>query len=106
MKDKKVIILIVVALILIISVLIIVKNKKQSNQHTKAISEVQYDNENGVYYIKNEITGEIIANSTDESGLQMYIDNPDYNPNPLQSYSDIEEQKKRMLIKKVFNYEN
>ena len=91
MKDKKVITLIIIALILLISVLVIERNKKQSNQLTKAISEVQYDNENGVYYIKNEITGEIIANSTDESGLQMYIDNPDYNPNPLQSYSDIEE---------------
>ena len=91
MKDKKVIILIVIALILIISVLVIGRNKKQNNQPKNAINEVQYDNENGVYYIKNEITGEIIANSTDESGLQMYIDNPDYNPNPLQSYSDIEE---------------
>ena len=29
------------------------------------------------------ITGEIIANSIDESGLQMYIDNPDYNPSGL-----------------------
>ena len=91
MKDKKVIILIVVALILIISVLTIVRNKTQNNQPANTISEIQYDDENGVYYIKNEITGEIIANSTDESGLQMYIDNPDYNPNPLQSYSDIEE---------------
>ena len=91
MKDKKVIILIVIALILIISVLTIVRNKTQNNQPANTISEIQYDNENGVYYIKNEITGEIIANSTDESGLQMYIDNPDYNPNPLQSYSDIEE---------------
>ena len=92
MKDKKVIILIVIALILIISVLVIVKNKKQNNQPTNAISEVQYDEENGVYYIKNEITGEIIANSTDESGLQMYIDNPDYNPNPLFTYSDTIEE--------------
>lgn len=91
MKDKKVIVLITIVLILTISVLVIVKNKKQNNQPTNAISEVQYDNENGVYYIKNEVTGEIIANSIDESGLQMYIDNPDYNPNPLQSYSDIEE---------------
>ena len=91
MKDKKVIILIIIVLILTISVLVIVKNKKQNNQPTNAISEVQYDNENGVYYIKNEVTGEIIANIIDESGLQMYIDNPDYNPNPLQSYSDIEE---------------
>ena len=92
MKDKKVIILIVIALMLIISVLIIVKNKEQNNQPTNAISEVQYDDENGVYYIKNEITGEIIANSTDESGLQMYIDNPDYNPNPLQSYFSTAEE--------------
>ena len=91
MKDKKVIVLITIVLILTISVLVIVKNKKQNNQPTNAISEVQYDNENGVYYIKNEVTGAIIANSIDESGLQMYIDNPDYNPNPLQSYSDIEE---------------
>ena len=92
MKDKKVMILIVIALILIISVLVIVRNKKQNNQPTKAISEVQFDNENGVYYIKNEITGEIIANSTDESGLQMYIDNPDYNPNPLETYSSTTEE--------------
>ena len=92
MKDKKIIILIVIALILTISVLVIVKNKKENNQPTNSISEVQYDNENGVYYIKNEITGEIIANSTDESGLQMYIDNPDYNPNPLQSHSSTAEE--------------
>lgn len=91
MKDKKVIILIVIALILIISVLTIVRNKTQNNQPANTISEIQYDDENGVYYIKNEITGEIIANSIDESGLQMYIDNPDYNPNPLQSYSDKKE---------------
>ena len=76
---------------MIISVLVIVKSEKQNNQSTNTISEVQYNDENGVYYIKNEITGEIITNSTDESGLQMYIDNPDYNPNPLQSYSNIEE---------------
>ena len=92
MKDKKIIILIVIALMLIISVLVIVRNKKQNNQPINAISEVQYDNENGVYYIRNEVTGEIIANSTDESGLQMYIDNPDYNPNPLQSYSSTAEE--------------
>lgn len=92
MKDRKVIILIAIILILIISVLVIVKNKKQNDQSTNTISEVQYDNENGVYYIKNEITGEIIANSTDESGLQIYIDNPEYNPNPLGTYSSITEE--------------
>ena len=70
-------------LILIISVLLISKNKKTNNQSINTISEVQYDNTNDIYYIKNEITGEIIANSIDEGGLQMYIDNPDYNPNPI-----------------------
>lgn len=74
------------ALILIISVLLISKNKKTNNQLINTISEVQYDNTNDIYYIKNEVTGEIIANSTDEGGLQMYIDNPDYNPNPLERY--------------------
>ena len=89
MKDKKVIILIAIIVILIVTVLIIVKNKERNTQPINAISEVQYDDENGVYYIKNEITGEIIANSTEESGLQMYIDNPDYNPNPLEIYSNV-----------------
>lgn len=92
MKDKKVKILIAMALILIISVLLISKNKKTNNQSINKISEVQYDNTNDIYYIKNEVTGEIIANSTDEGGLQMYIDNPDYNPNPLQSYSSVAEE--------------
>lgn len=92
MKDKKVIILITMTLILIISVLLISKNKKTNNQSINTISEVQYDNTNDIYYIKNEVTGEIIANSTDEGGLQMYIDNPDYNPNPLQSYSSVAEE--------------
>ena len=92
MKDKKVIILITMTLILIISVLLISKNKKTNNQSINTISEVQYDNTNDIYYIKNEVTGEIIANSTDEGGLQMYIDNPDYDPNPLQSYSSVAEE--------------
>ena len=73
---------------MIISVLTIVRNKTQNNQPANTISEIQYDDENGVYYIKNEITGEIIANSIDESGFQMYIDNPDYNPNPLETFSN------------------
>lgn len=86
MKDKKAIILIAIILILIIAVLVIVKNKKQNNQSINPVSEVQYDNTNDIYYIRNEVTGEIIANSTDEGGLQIYIDNPNYNPNPLEKY--------------------
>lgn len=32
---------------------------------------------------KNEITNEIIASGEDEASLQIYRDNPDYNPNPF-----------------------
>ena len=69
--------------ILIILLLIFVRNQKQNKQIISTENNIQYDNENGIYYIKNEVTGEIIANSIDETGLQIYIDNPDYNPNPI-----------------------
>ena len=83
MKEKRIKILSLIVLILIILLLIFVKNQKQNKQITSTENNIQYDNENGIYYIKNEVTGEIIANSIDETGLQIYIDNPDYNPNPI-----------------------
>lgn len=83
MKEKRIKILSLIVLILIILLLIFVKNQRQNKQMTSTENNIQYDNENGIYYIKNEVTGEIIANSIDETGLQIYIDNPDYNPNPI-----------------------
>lgn len=83
MKEKRTKILIIIVIILIILLLIFVKNQRQNKQITNTENNIQYDNENGIYYIKNEVTGEIIANSIDETGLQIYIDNPDYNPNPI-----------------------
>lgn len=83
MKEKRIKILSLIVLILIILLLIFVKNQRQNKQITSTENNIQYDNENGIYYIKNEVTGEIIANSIDETGLQIYIDNPDYNPNPI-----------------------
>lgn len=83
MKEKRTKILIIIVIILIILLLIFVKNQRQNKQITSTENNIQYDNENGIYYIKNEVTGEIIANSIDETGLQIYIDNPDYNPNPI-----------------------
>ena len=83
MKEKRTKILIIIVIILIILLLIFVRNQKQNKQIISTENNIQYDNENGIYYIKNEVTGEIIANSIDETGLQIYIDNPDYNPNPI-----------------------
>ena len=83
MKEKRIKILSLIVLILIILLLIFVKNQKQNKQITSTENNIQYDNENGIYYIKNEVTGEVIANSIDETGLQIYIDNPNYNPNPI-----------------------
>ena len=83
MKEKRTKILIIIVIILIILLLIFVKNQRQNKQITNTENNIQYDNENGIYYIKNEVTGEIIANSIDETGLQIYIDNPGYNPNPI-----------------------
>lgn len=83
MKDKKIIFLIVFAILLIIAVVTINKTKKNNVQTNNAISDIKYNEETGEYYIKNEITNEIIASGEDEASLQIYIDNPDYNPNPF-----------------------
>lgn len=45
----------------------------------------EYDEKTGLYYVKNESTGEILYASYDEDDamLDFYKNNPDYNPNPL-----------------------
>ena len=45
----------------------------------------EYDEGTGLYYVKNESTGEILYASYDEDDamLDFYKNNPDYNPNPL-----------------------
>ncbi len=83
MKDKKIIFLIVFAIVLIIAVVTINKTKKNNVQTNNAISDIKYNEETGEYYIKNEITNEIIASGEDEASLQIYRDNPDYNQNPF-----------------------
>lgn len=51
------------------------------------LAEVKYDEETGLYYIRNDQTGEIIAASYDEIDLDFYKTHPDYNPNPLATKS-------------------
>ena len=82
MKDKKIIYVFLIIVILIIGI-VVVNIRKNKNQENTTQTGIQYSEETGEYYILDEATNEIKASSTDESGLQIYIDNPDYNPNPL-----------------------
>jgi hypothetical protein len=64
------------------------KNVNESLLDNDTINlETSYDSETGLYYIQDEATGEIISASTNEDDLDFYIENPDYNPNPLSSRS-------------------
>ena len=88
MKDRKIIYILLIAVILIIGIIIVVNIRKNKNQENMVQTGIQYNEETGEYYILDEATNEIKASSTDESGLQIYIDNPDYNPNPLLDSSE------------------
>ena len=82
MKNKKIIYILLIIVLVIVSIVAskFIRNKKQENMVQTGI---QYNEETGEYYILDEATNEIKASSTEESGLQIYVDNPDYNPNPL-----------------------
>lgn len=43
---------------------------------------IQYDEVTKLYYIRDEVTQEIISASYNESDLDLYKEHPDYNPNP------------------------
>ena len=70
------------------------KNKRMKSQDLDGesskiltLNDVQYDEESDIYYLEDEETGEIIGASKYKEDLQFYIDNPDYNPNPLNQRS-------------------
>ena len=83
MKNRKIIYILFIVVILIIGIIIVVNIRKNKNQENMVQTGIQYNEETGEYYILDETTNEIKASSTDESSLQIYVDNPDYNPNPL-----------------------
>ena len=83
MKDRKIIYILLIVVVLIIGIVVVVNIRKNKNQENTIQTGIQYNEETGEYYILDEATNEIKASSTDESDLQIYVDNPDYNPNPL-----------------------
>lgn len=82
MKDKKIYIIIFVLLIIILSI-ILINNKKNTNKNNETLINTNYNFETGNYYIINSVTNEVITEVKDEGEIQKYIDNPDYNPNPV-----------------------
>ncbi len=106
-KYKISIITFVVVLIIIIAVVLKFKNddrQTHENPTNIKLTEIKYDEETGLYYIRDNNTEEIIYASDDENDpeLQFYKENPDYNPNPLLpkstdlssfiNYSDVKEE--------------
>ena len=83
MQNRKIIYILLIVVILIIGIVAVVNIRKNKNKGNTIQTGIQYNEETGEYYILDEATNEIKASSTDESGLQIYVDNPDYNPNPL-----------------------
>ena len=83
MKNRKIIYILFIVVILIIGIIIVVNIRRNKNQENMVQTGIQYNEETGEYYILDETTNEIKASSTDESSLQIYVDNPDYNPNPF-----------------------
>ena len=83
MKDKKIIYILLIIAILVVGIIVIVNIRNNTKNEGNTQTGIQYNEETGEYYILDEATNEIKASSTDESGLQIYVDNPDYNPNPL-----------------------
>lgn len=84
--DKKRIILVGLIIVFIIGAYFVIRiiEKNEIEASTETSSIVSYDESTKLYYIKNEVTGEIISASQNEDELDFYKDNPEYNPNPLQ----------------------
>jgi len=92
MVNKKKILIIVFIAIIVIAIIVIFVNRNKNEKievsvqsPSVIISDKEYDEETGLYYIKDEKTGEIIYASYDENDpdFEFYKEHPDYNPNPL-----------------------
>lgn len=103
MKDRKIIYILLIVVVLIIGIVVVVNIRKNKNQENMVQTGIQYNEETGEYYILDENTNEIKASSTDESGLQIYIDNPDYNPNPLLDSSEEGQEENAEEYKGVYD---
>lgn len=83
--EKRKYIFCIIVIILIISILIYIKNvnikEKNEIDNTVKIDEIKEDKEKYNVYDKN--TNELIIENISKDQIQLYKDNPDYNPSGL-----------------------
>lgn len=79
--NKKIIILIITVLFSIIIISLLLSSKDDVKEEN--IYREETNLETGNYYLINTVTNEIIIETEDKANLQKFIDNPDYNPDPI-----------------------
>lgn len=85
MDNKNLLIIISIVIIAIITLLIFIPKNKNGDNIGNVESQIDFDEETRLYYIKDNNTNEIIYATQDENDpeLQFYLEHPDYNPTPL-----------------------
>lgn len=79
MKNKKIILFIIIAIAIVIIFLFIRNRNKDIKVENNVQTEITYNESEGMYEIRDE-NNEVISNSVDRATLQIYIDDPNYNP--------------------------
>lgn len=79
MKNKKIILFIIIAIVIVIIFLFIRNRNKDNKVENNIQTEITYNESEGMYEIRDE-NNEVISNSVDRATLQIYIDDPNYNP--------------------------
>ena len=79
MKNKKIILFIIIAIVIVIIFLFIRNRNKDIKVENNVQTEITYNESEGMYEIRDE-NNEVISNSVDRATLQIYVDDPNYNP--------------------------
>lgn len=81
---KKSIIIFIVLIMILCLLLIVIKEKNDNKKSVNETLSTQLNNDTGNYTIYNQ-EGDIIAEDISEESVKIYLDNPDYNPNPIEN---------------------
>lgn len=79
MKNKKIILFIIIAIAIVVIFLFIRNRNKDIKVENNVQTEITYNESKGMYEIRDE-NNEVISNSVDRATLQIYVDDPNYNP--------------------------
>ena len=79
MKNKKIILFIIIAIAIVVIFLFIRNRNKDIKVENNVQTEITYNESEDMYEIRDE-NNEVIANSVDRATLQIYVDDPNYNP--------------------------